>query len=187
MERHALPGDDPHADAGHRVRAQVRNPALHDLAVRVPCLNCALVHPTLEVLLPLLVRKQAVQHGPQAALRRQVGDLRNGQPRERRRRVRREVREEVEQAHVVRADVDVHDGDVVRVRVEEGLADAAPVDECYGVVLLRERCEVWVEGLRQRQHGGVVFEPAPLPVCAADTEGWSLVRQGESRRKSVAL
>ncbi len=96
---------------GIAVRAQVRNPALHDLAVRVPCLNCALVHPTLEVLLPLLVRKQAVQHGPQAALRRQVGDLRNGQPRERRRRVRREVREEVEQAHVVRADVDVHDGD----------------------------------------------------------------------------
>ncbi len=64
--------------------------------------------------------------------------------------MRREVREEVKQGHMVRAEVDVRDGDVVRPRVEVGFVDAAPVDERHCVVLLRERREVRVEVLLQR-------------------------------------
>ncbi len=64
MQRRAYPGDDLHTDTTYRVRAQVRNPALHDLGVRVPRLDRALVHLAFEVLLRLLVRERTAEHGP---------------------------------------------------------------------------------------------------------------------------
>jgi hypothetical protein len=162
-KRRPLPCNDLHTHARHRVRAEVRDPALHDLRVRVPRLDRALMHLALKVLLALLVRERAAEHGPQAALRGQGDDLRGGDA-ERGGGVRGEVREEVEEPDVVRAEVDVRDGDVVRPRVEEGLVHAAAVDERHRVVLLGEGGEVGVEGLHDGECIWVIFQAELLPI-----------------------
>jgi len=117
---------------------------MHDLWIRIPRFDSAFVRLALEILLTLLMHERGAKDGPQPAFRGETHDFGRGDA-ERRCGVYGEVGEEVEQADVVRAEVEVGDGDGVGAWVVVGFLRRTSVDECGCVVFFGERCVVGVE------------------------------------------
>jgi len=99
---------------------------MYDLGIRVPRLDRTLVYLSLKILLALLMRERGAGHSPQTPFRRETHDLGGGDTKGRG-SVYGEVCEEVEQPDVVRAEVEVGNGDGVRAGVKVGFLDGPSV------------------------------------------------------------
>ena len=102
------------------------------------------------------MHERGAKHRPQPAFRGETHDFGSGDAKGRC-GVYGEVGEEVEQADMVRAEVEVGDGDGVGACVVVGFLRRASVDECGCVVFLGEGWVVWVELAFVRELFWVVF------------------------------